>query len=179
MLLSKWKLITVGILVLFLIVISSFATVVSAQGPLATQSNSGQYGNHSISALNTNYIIDQSILNSSTQGQMTVQAFQQFIIQNLLQFNIRTVLLDIGWQNYAVGTIPLELWVNNWLTACDILGVKNVILLGQLTNSGIGSAWVNSLLQKDPGTMNYFPNGYVIVLSNDVRNVGYRVISPV
>jgi len=95
------------------------------------------------------------------------------VIQNyLLTYNIRQVLLDIGWSNYKVGNPPYEKWVDDWLAACDQLKVNNIFYLGQFTASGVGSPWVESLIQQDPITQTFSSNGqpaqYVSVDNPDV-----------
>ena len=56
----------------------------------------------------------------------------------------------------------MEAWVNNWLSACDAMGVQNVLYAGQLTTDGVGSPWVKSVIALDPSTQTYAKNGSAV-----------------
>ena len=125
--------------------------------PTNTKYNS--YPDYALSSLNTNSTVSLSLLNSLTGGSSSIASYENVIQQIFLPINIRQVMLDISWENYSIGTIPYEQWVNNWLTACDILGVNNVFYVSQLTDAGIGSPWVNSLIKADPSTQTFNTQG--------------------
>ena len=46
-----------------------------------------------------------------------------------------------------------------WLTACDSLGIQNILYLGPLTEDGVGSTWVEDVITMDPSTRTAFANG--------------------
>ena len=94
-----------------------------------------------IELMNSEDRITLSWLSAQTHGVLTVPAFEKVIQSSLLTVGVRQVLLDIGWQNYAVGAVQEQPWVSNWLTACDALGVQNLLYLGQLSQAGYGSMW--------------------------------------
>lgn len=117
------------------------------------------YADYALSALSSGDRITLDTLNSSTGNNMTVANFESYIEHNLAPYDLRRVLLDIGWQNYTAGTIPREDWVNNWLTACDVMGIQNVIYVGQLTTDGVDSPWIMSVIAMDPSAQTYSSNG--------------------
>lgn len=127
----------------------------SNSSAFAQQYSNGMPPTYGISELSPSNAINQSVLFSATRGDLSVSALEGFIEQKLLPFDIRLVLLDIGWQNYKVGEVPYEQWVSNWLTACDSLGVGNVLFVPQLTTLGVNSTWVNSLLAIDPSVRTF------------------------
>jgi len=143
--------------ILLVILVSSNSMVLSSRSDSASaqQFSSGIPPTYGISELSPSNAINQSVLFSATRGDPSVSALEGFIEQKLLPFDIRLVLLDIGWQNYKVGEVPYEQWVNNWLTACDSLGVGNVLSIPQLTTLGINSTWVDSLLAIDPSARTF------------------------
>ncbi|MDA4123004.1 MAG: hypothetical protein OK456_07490 [Thaumarchaeota archaeon] len=148
---------------------------VFGQGSGATASSTTvPYSDYGLSVLSSADRITMDSLKTSTGDNLTIAGFEGYIKQNLTAFDIRMVLLDIGWENYTVGTIPDEIWVIDWLTACDVMGVQNVIYLAQLTTQGIGSPWKRSLLTVDPAAQTYFANGtaaeYVSYDNPDVSN---------
>ena len=105
-------------------------------------------------------------------GNLTIAVLENYIEHYLTPFDIRRVLLDIGWQNYTLGTIPNEEWVSNWLSACDLTGVQNVIYVGQLTNEGVGSPWIRSVISLDRTIQTYAANGSAVsFVSYDSPNV--------
>lgn len=111
---------------------------------------------------------------------MTLDSFEKFIQNNLIAYNIRRVLLDIGWQNYSFGTIGYQRWVDDWMEACDDLGVQVVIFVGQLTPLGIGSRWVESVIASDPTTQTYYSNGTAAkFISYDNRDVAKFFVSDI
>jgi hypothetical protein len=125
----------------------------------APRTSDSTFIDHGITLMNSEDRITLSWLSGQTNGVLTVPAFERVIQSSLLTVGVRQVLLDIGWQNYAVGAIQEEPWVNNWLTACDALGVQNLIYLGQLTQQGYDSTWAESLIAADPSTQTYFSDG--------------------
>lgn len=145
-------------LLLLLLLLPSLASSQAQTGNISGVTSS-QYTDQSLSLLSNQDMITLSTLNAWTQGQLSVGSYENAIQQNLLPLNIRTILLDIGWQNYPIGAIPYQVWLNNWLTASDVLGVSNVFYVGQLTQSGINSTWVNSLLKIDPAVRTYYSSG--------------------
>lgn len=161
---------------LLLLVGSAQVTSSAAQSGFTTLPTSTgdyyPYPDYALSSLNTGSKITLGLLNSLTSGSSSVAAYERVIQQTLLPLNIRQVLLDISWQNYSIGQIPFEQWVSNWLTACNLLGVNNIFYVGQLTNSGVGSPWIDSLISTDRGTQTYNQNGqplnYVSVDNPDV-----------
>ena len=124
-----------------------------------TVSTSAPYADYALASLNSSAPLTFSILSALTNGNITLSSFENVIQNQYLPYGIRQILLDIGWQNYAVGSIPYEPWVNTWLTASDVMGIQNVIYTGQLTSAGVGSEWVRSLLQLDPSAQTYYING--------------------
>jgi hypothetical protein len=118
-----------------------------------------EYRDRAIGSLGVDDKITLRALETLTHNILTIGAFKQVIANYLLAYNIRQVMLDIGWQNYSVGEIPYEKWVDNWLTACDALGVENLFYVGQFTPDGIGSPWVESLISRDPTTRTYYSDG--------------------
>jgi hypothetical protein len=117
------------------------------------------YRDYALSLLSTLDRVNLSTLRLLSGGQMSVNSFERIIQLDFLPFNIRRILLDIGWQNYSVGSIPYEPWVGNWLSACDQMGIQNVFYLGQFTRSGINSVWIQSLISTDSSTQTYYSNG--------------------
>jgi len=120
------------------------------------------YSDYGLSALSSGDGITANTLGSSTGNNLTVAGLEGYIEHNLAPYDIRQVLLDIGWQNYAAGTIPREDWVNNWLTACDVMGIQNVIYVGQLTTDGVGSPWIMSVISMDPSAQTYSSKGSAV-----------------
>jgi hypothetical protein len=120
------------------------------------------YADYGLSALNASDRITLSSLSAETGGNLSLPSIESYINHNLVAYDIRRVLLDIGWQNYSVGTIPYEAWVNSWLTASDALGIQNVVYVGQLTDQGVGSPWVNSVIAADPAAQTYSANGSAV-----------------
>jgi len=130
------------------------------------------YSDYAFSALNSSERITLALLTSSTHGNLTVSGLESYISQSLIPYDIRRVLLDIGWQNYPVGDVPQETWVNNWLTASDALGIQDVFYVGQLTTEGVGSTWVRSAIALDPSIQTYATNGTAVpYLSYDSPDV--------
>ena len=82
------------------------------------------YGDYGIATLNSEARVTLSYLNSLTSDNQSVIAYKQVIQDQFIAYNIRQVLLDIGWQNFTVGDMPYQQWVANWLAASDALGVK-------------------------------------------------------
>lgn len=124
-----------------------------------TVSTSSSYADYALASLNSSTPLTQSTLSALTGGNMTLSSFEKVMQNQYLPYGTRQILLDIGWQNYPVGSIPYEPWVNTWLTASDVMGVQDVICTGQLTSAGVGSQWVRSLLQLDPSAQTYYING--------------------
>ena len=117
------------LIVMLLFLLSSFATVQAKAGV----SSSTQYADHGFAALAAGDRVTLSTLTSLTGGNLSVAAFEQVIQETFLPLNIRSVLLDIGWQNFTAGSPPYQAWVSNWLTASDAMGISNVLYVGQLT----------------------------------------------
>ena len=148
---------TTAALLLLLIFSQQSGTVASSN--IQSSSASTSYADHGFALLNKQDIVSITWLNSMTAGIQSVQAYEQLIATKLIPSNIRMVLLDIGWQNYTVGKIQYEQWVANWLTASDIEGIQNVFFLSQLTQEGVGSNWIMSLIHSDPYTQTAYSNG--------------------
>ncbi len=125
--------------------------VISASG--------GTYSNHALSALDTADRVTLDSLRSLTANHLSVTNFETVIRQHFLEHDIRRVLLDVGWQNFTAGSVPFEGWVDNWLYACDALGVQNVLFNGPLTEAGVSSRWAISVIRTDPSARTAFPNG--------------------
>jgi hypothetical protein len=117
------------------------------------------YPDYALASLNSSAPLTQSVLLALAGGTMTLPSLENVIQSQYLPYGTRQVLLDIGWQNYSVGRIQYEPWVNVWLTASDVMGVQNVIYTGQLTSGGKGSQWIESLLQVDPSSQTYYASG--------------------
>jgi hypothetical protein len=141
---------------LLLLLPSPFVSVAQAQ---VNTASSSQYIDHGFAALASGDRVTLSYLEASTGGNLSVGAFEKVIQGVFLPLNVREVLLDIGWQNFTVGATPYQAWVNNWFTASDVMGISNVLYVGQLTTGGIGSPWVDSLISKDPTVATYYSNG--------------------
>ncbi|MGI0084580.1 MAG: hypothetical protein ACREBQ_05815, partial [Nitrososphaerales archaeon] len=122
-------------------------------------SGSNQYLDRAIALTSSQDRVTLDFLNSLTGGQQSVAAYEGAISRFFLPQNIREVLLDFGWQNYTAGNVPNEQWVSNWLSASDLLGMRNLFYLDQFTTSGIGSPWIMSLIQSNPTTQTYYSNG--------------------
>lgn len=131
----------------------------AASSNSAANAPSFPYADNALSLLNPSDRLTLQSLEKLSNGSQSVSTFEKVIQDYFLTLNIRRVLLDIGWQNYTVGTVPYEQWVDNWLTACDYLGVQNIFYVGQFTSGGIGSPWVTSLIAKDPTVQTYYSNG--------------------
>jgi hypothetical protein len=136
---------------------SKITSVVSSQVPL--QPGGQQYQAYGLSAFGMNDRISFQLLQKSTGNNLSVNNLEQYIKENLLAFDLRRVLLDIGWENYTVGSISYETWVDNWFSACDSLGVGNVLFVSQLTKVGIGSPWITSLIERDVSAQTFSPDG--------------------
>src|SRR5208337_3152028 len=143
-------------LTLLLLVPSPFVSIAQAQ---ATTADPSQYVDHGFAALAAGDRVTLSSLEAWTGGNLSVGALEQVIQNVFLPLNVREVLLDIGWQNFTVGVLPYKAWVNDWFTASDVMGISNVLYVGQLTSEGFGSPWVNSLISKDPTVATYYANG--------------------
>jgi hypothetical protein len=143
-------------LTLLLLVPGPFVSIVQAQ---ATTANSSQYADHGFAALAAGDRVTLSSLEARTGGNLSVGALEQVIQDVFLPLNVREVLLDIGWQNFTAGSPPYHAWVNDWFTASDVMGISNVLYVGQLTSEGFGCPWVNSLISKDPTVATYYANG--------------------
>jgi hypothetical protein len=152
---------TAGLLVAAFVISLVFpATVQAAQAVSEpTTSAAPRYVDYALASLNSSDPLTQRTLASFTGGNMTLSGFEDFIRSQYLPYGIRQVLLDIGWQNYSVNSIPYETWVNTWLEASDAMGIQNVIYTGQLTSAGVRSGWISSLLQLDPSAQTYYANG--------------------
>ncbi len=131
----------------------------SSSSSLLGSSLSNQYLDRAIALQSSQDRVTLDLLNSLTGGQQSVAAYEAAISNYFLPMNIRQVLLDFGWQNYTVGNIPDEQWVSNWLSACDLLGVRNLFYLDQFTTSGIGSPWIMNFIQSNPTAQTYYSNG--------------------
>ena len=143
-------------LILLLLVGSPFVSI--AQGQTDTASTS-QYADHGFAALAAGDRVTLSSLEASTGGNLSIGAFEQVIRDVFLPQNVREVLLDVGWQNFTAGNPPYQAWVSNWFTASDVMGISNVLYVGQLTAGGFESPWVDSLISKDPTVATYYANG--------------------
>ncbi len=144
----------------FIIMLASPIVVQTARSVSEpTVSASALYADYALASLNSSAPLTQSTLLALTGGNMTLSSFEKVIQNQYLPYGTRQILLDIGWQNYSVGSIPYESWVNTWLTASDVMGIQDVIYTGQLTNAGVGSQWVRSLLQLDASSQTYYANG--------------------
>ncbi|MGH2638827.1 MAG: hypothetical protein ACRDF4_06035, partial [Rhabdochlamydiaceae bacterium] len=163
----------ISVLTLLIFSPQLFSNTEIASATTSIQS-ANSYSNHALTSMSNNSTINLHLLKSFTNGNLTVRQFELVIQKLLLPPNIRKVLLDIGWQNYSVGSVPYETWINNWLTASDVLGIQNVFYLGQFTNAGVGSPWIESLLNIDPAARTYFANGrpanYLSMDDPDVSN---------
>ncbi|HEV2225619.1 MAG TPA: hypothetical protein VGR56_02295, partial [Nitrososphaerales archaeon] len=149
--------ISVAILLMMAIGGTGITSMVTAQVPLtATKIPYQDYG---LSAFGIKDNVSLSLLQKATGNNLSVSALEQYIRSQLLSYDVRRVLFDIGWENYDLGQIPHESWVDNWFTACDSMGVGNVLFVGQLTKSGIGSTWVSSLIKADPSAQTSLPDG--------------------
>ncbi len=150
------------LLLLFLLVPIQVTSNASQSSRALSQSSAATYSSYALSALNPTDRITLGLLKSSTGNSITVASYESYIENNLAPYDIRKVLLNIGWGNYSVGTMPDEDWVSNWLTACDVMGIQNVLYVGQLTTSGVGSPWIKSVIAMDPTTQTYSSNGSAV-----------------
>ncbi len=135
---------------------SPFVSIAQAQTNTA---NSSQYADHGFATLAAGDRVTLSSLEALTGGNISVSAFEKVIQKTFLPLNVREVLLDIGWENFTAGSPPYQTWVNNWFTASDVMGLSNVLYVGQLTTEGFGSPWVDSLISIDPTVATYYSNG--------------------
>ncbi|MGH9918569.1 MAG: hypothetical protein ACRD6W_06855, partial [Nitrososphaerales archaeon] len=151
----------VAVALIVLLAFSPQALAASSQTalPTAPRTSDSAFIDHGIELMDPQDRITLSWLSGQTNGALTVPAFEKVIQSSLLAIGVRQVLLDIGWQNYTVGAVQEQPWVNNWLTACDALGVQNLFYLGQLAQEGYDSTWAKSLIATDPATQTYFTNG--------------------
>lgn len=144
----------------FIIMLASPIMIQAAQSVSEpTVSTSALYADYALASLNSSAPLTQSTLSALTSGNMTLSSFEKVMQSQYLPYGTRQILLDIGWQNYSVGLIPYEPWVNVWLTASDVMGIQDVIYTGQLTSAGVGSPWVHSLLQLDTSAQTHYING--------------------
>ena len=143
--------------ILLLILDSSFLVSSSASGATPPPAL-GAYADHAFSLLSSESRVALGALQKATSNDTSVASLEGLIQAELLQYGVRQVLLDIGWQNYTVGHIPYEQWVDNWLTASDVLGVQNLLYVSPLTSGAIGSPWVMSAIKTDPSIQTYYPN---------------------
>jgi hypothetical protein len=143
-------------LILLLLVANPFVSAV--QGSTNT-ANSSEYTDHGFAALAAGDKVTLESLTAMTGGNLSVAAFESIIQDVFLPLNVREVLLDIGWQNFTAGSPPHQAWVDNWFTASDVMGINNVLYVGQLTKQGFGSPWVNGLINEDPSVATDYPNG--------------------
>lgn len=160
--------------ILLLILDSNFLVSPSASG--ATPSPAlGAYADYAFSLLSSGSRVTLGALQRITSNDTSVASLEDLIQADLLQYNVRQVLLDIGWQNYTVGHIPYEQWVDNWLTASDVLGVQNLLYVSPLTSGAIGSPWVMSAIKTDSSIQTYYPNGtaadYISPDNSDVASL--------
>ena len=143
-------------MILLLLIGSPFVSIAQAQ---ASASSSSQYADHGFAILGAGDRVTLRSLEALTGGSVSVSSFEQVIQKVFLPLNVREVLLDIGWQNFTAGRPPYQTWVNNWFVASDVMGLSNVLYVGQLTAEGFGSPWVNSLIGIDPTVATYYSNG--------------------
>jgi hypothetical protein len=148
-------------LAFLLILVSPLQLSFSQPGNPVTPSvsKSGSYADSGLSALDTGDRITLSLLQTLTNNSLSVSGFERVIQDDLLPYDVRQVLLDVGWQDFTAGNVPFEPWVAYWLQACDLLGVENVFYEGPLTASGAGSPWAESVIRMDPSTKTAFANG--------------------
>jgi len=161
-----WTVASFSLVFIFLLTPFQTAVAISTPSPGQTssqaQTSAVPYSDYAFSALNSSERITLALLTSDTHDNLTVAGLEGYISQNLIPYDIRRVLLDIGWQNYAVGTVTPEAWVNNWFTACDAMGIQNVLYVGQLTTYGVNSPWVRSAISQDPSVQTYAANGTAV-----------------
>jgi len=148
----------------FLLIISTIVNVPKVESSQALLSSppAAQYADNAIALISPNDTINLHLLISLTRGNLTVNAFESVIQTELLPLDIREVLLDIGWDNYSVGALPFLSWVDSWLTACDKMGVENLLYLDQLTTQGIASPWVESLISSDSSVQTFSSSGQAV-----------------
>lgn len=162
----------VAVSLLAILLTGQVGAVPLASGQTVAPTSKPQYQGYGLSAFGVNDSVSLFLLEKSTGGDLSVAGLESYIRTNLLSYDVRQVLLDIGWQNYTKGHLQNETWVNNWLTACDSLGVGNVLFVSQLTAEGIGSPWVTSLIASDPAAQTFYSDGapapYVSLSSPDV-----------
>jgi hypothetical protein len=160
----------IATLTLITVMILSIAENTYAQ----SLNNSSGYKDYSFSLLEIKSRITYSKLYDQTKGLMNVESFENFIQSNILTYNIRRVLLDIGWQDYPFGKVEYQKWVDDWMTACDMLGLQVVIFAGQLTTKGVNSTWVRSVIANESLARTYYSNGtsaqYIAYDNPDVKN---------
>src|SRR5208283_1946817 len=114
--------------ILLLLVGSPFVSIAQAQ---ASASSSSQYADHGFATLGAGDRVTLSSLEALTGGSVSVSSFEQVIQKVFVPQDVREVLLDIGWQNFTAGSPPYQTWVNNWFVASDVMGLSNVLYVGQ------------------------------------------------
>ena len=125
----------------------------------ASQRTGDSFADHSYSILSPGSRVTLDALESATSNDTSIANLEKLIQGDLLQYDVREVLLDIGWQNFTVGHVPYEQWVDNWLSASDALGIKNLLYVSPLTASAIDSPWALSAIRDDPSAQTYYSNG--------------------
>jgi hypothetical protein len=165
--------------VLTLLVLSSPQALVAgaqvsqqSQQQTSSSRGAGVFIDHGIALMNSADRVTLDWLIKQTGSNVSTAAFEKVIQSNFAPVDARKVLLDIGWQNFTVGHVPHQTWVDDWLTASDAYGIRNLVFLGQLSTTGYGSPWILSLIGADPAARTYFANGtaaeYVSVDNPDV-----------
>lgn len=144
---------------LLLLFVSTYAQASEAVSSTSNPQSSGVFVDDALATVDNRSIISLKTLGSATNGIFTRTSFESVIGRDLIPYGVREVLLDIGWQNFSFNSVPYEGWVNDWLAASDNLGIQNIFYLGQLTETGVGSPWVRSLLSSEPDLQTYYANG--------------------
>lgn len=151
----------VGLALLFALSAIPLTTTGQSESSISTSQQHADtpYLDHAFAALSPTDRVTLGYLLAESGGNLSIPTLEKVIQTALLPLNVREVLLDIGWENFSAGNPPYQRWVDDWLTACDLMGIRNVLYVGQLTSAGFNSQWVNSLVAKDPAAATYYFNG--------------------
>ncbi len=159
---SVWKApLVVAVIVLFSIPVEPLLAAAQPRSPTLSsyESKAVSYPDHGFAALAADDSVTLGSLEAETGGNLTVGAFEGVLQRLYLPLNVREVLLDIGWEGFTAGSPPYQPWVDAWLSACDAMGVRNVLFVDQLTTAGFDSPWIKSLIVKVPTAATYYGNG--------------------
>jgi hypothetical protein len=109
--------------------------------------------------------IDYTSLNSLTEGKMNYDGFVSAIEKYFLPMNIHLVMLWINWIYHANTTsqnLIYYKWVDDWLTACDKYGIKNVFYFRQWAANYAPPSWDWDVYTQFPDMQTFNESGYPV-----------------